>query len=119
MQDYPKHIKRLIREWNAEAHERELRRELTRLDRSFAEWRGGTISSGELAHRIHEWDRGPAHGLDEQYNSRMIDMNVAYAIVVGILSQDEVPPELVQALERPLAFYRDLKERDELRYPEA
>jgi hypothetical protein len=119
MQDYPKHIKRLIREWNTEAYERELRRELARLDRGFAEWRDGNMSSSELARRIHEWDRGPARGLDEQYNSRRVDTNVAYAIVAGILSQDEVPPDLVQALERPLAFYRDLKERDELRYPEA
>jgi hypothetical protein len=45
MSDYPKPIKRLLREYLAEAHERELHRELTKLDRSFAEWRAGKIGS--------------------------------------------------------------------------
>jgi len=53
MRDYPKRIKRLLREYSAEAYERELHRELTKLDRSFAEWRNGDIGSGELSHRIH------------------------------------------------------------------
>ena len=44
-------------------------------------------------------------------------MNAAYAIVTGILDEDEVPAELLEALARPLAFYEDLKQRDELRYP--
>ncbi len=43
--DYPERIERLIREYSAEAHERELHRELTKLDTSFAELRfGGNIT---------------------------------------------------------------------------
>ena len=37
MKPYSKRIKRLLREYSMEAHERELHRELTKLDQSFAE----------------------------------------------------------------------------------
>jgi len=48
MQEYPKKIKKLIREYAAEAHERELHRELTKLDLRFAEWRNERLGSGDL-----------------------------------------------------------------------
>jgi hypothetical protein len=51
-----------------EAYERELHRELTKLDQSFAEWRNGTISSGELSHRIHQYETGPSRELFKHYN---------------------------------------------------
>jgi len=98
MRDYPKRVKRLLREWNMEAHERELHRELIKLDQSFAEWREGKISSGELSHRIHQWDTGPSRELYKRYNSGLREMNVAYAIAVGILEEDNVPVELREAI---------------------
>ena len=115
MRQYPKRIKRLLREWMTEAYERELHRELTVLDERFAEWRSGTISSGELRHRIHEWERGPSRALFKHYNHGPQDMSVAYAIVLGILDEAEVPEGLLEAIGRPLEFFRSLKERDELR----
>lgn len=115
MRKYPKRIKGLIREWMIEAYERELHRELTKLDESFAEWRSGAISSGELNHRIHEWEIGPSRALFKQYDHSSKDMSVAYAIVVGILEEEEVPGELLVAIGRAIAFYRSLQERDELR----
>lgn len=54
MTDYPKPIKKLLRKYLAEAYEAELKRELTKLDRSFAEWRAGKIGSGELSYRVHQ-----------------------------------------------------------------
>ena len=41
MTEYSKHVKRLLRELAAEAYEKELSRELVKLDKSFEEWRGG------------------------------------------------------------------------------
>ena len=41
MHDYPKAIRKLIREYEAQAYERELHQELEKLDRSFAEWAVG------------------------------------------------------------------------------
>jgi hypothetical protein len=40
---------------------------------------------------------------------------VAYAIVVGILDEEEVPEELLKAIGGAIEFFRSLQERDELR----
>ena len=87
MLDYPKHIKKALRQLMAVAYERELQRELAKLDRSFTAWRDGHITSGELDHRVHQYDTGPARRLFKQYNDGRPDLNVAYAIVVGILER--------------------------------
>ena len=115
LRQYPKRVKRLIREWMTEAYERELHRELTVLDESFAEWRRGAIGSGELSHRIHKWERGPSRALFKHYNHDPQDTPVAYAIVLGILDEEEVPEGLLEAISGPLEFFRSLQERDELR----
>ena len=117
MTEYPKRIKRLLREAATAAHERELHRELGKLDHSFTEWRSGAISSGELSHLVHQYETGPSRELFNRYNSGQANLNVAYAIVTGILDESQVPPELLQALSTPLDFFRSLKERGELREP--
>jgi hypothetical protein len=86
--------------------------------RSFAEWRNGLIGSDELSQRVHRYETGPARELYKRYNDGPPDMTVAYAIVTGILQLDEVSPELLEAIERPLGFYQMLKERGELREPD-
>ena len=117
MSEYPKHIKRLLREYNTAAHEQELHRELGKLDQSFTEWRSGALNSAELSHLVHQYETGPSRELFSRYNSGQSDLNVAYAIVAGILDESQVPPELLQALSTPLDFFRSLKERGELREP--
>ena len=117
MKEYSKRIKRLLREYSMEAHEQELHRELTKLDANFDEWRDGVIDSIELDHRVHKYKIGPARQLFKRYNDGQADMNVAYAIAVGILDEDKVPEELLEAIKGPLAFYQDMKERNELRFP--
>jgi hypothetical protein len=117
MAELSKAIKRLLREYLTQAYERELHRELTKLDQSFAEWRASKISSGELNHRVHEYEAGPSHQLYRQYNSSEAEMIVAYAIITGLLSRDEIAPEVLSALEKQLDFYQSLKERGELKEP--
>jgi len=114
MSEYPRRIKRLLREWMIEAYERELHRELVGLEASMAEWRSGDISSGEMSHRIHEWEKGPSRALFRQYNRGPQDMSVAYAIVVEILDEEEVPAELLEAIKGPMEFFRSMQERGEL-----
>lgn len=109
--------KNLLHEWKCNAHERELYRELTRLDERFAAWRRGEISSGELAVRVHEFDAGPGRELFKRYNEGDQGLNVAYAIVAGILDEREVPPELLKELASQITFFKELKERGELRLP--
>lgn len=115
MKTHSKRIKRLLREYKAEAHERELHRELTKVEASFAEWRRGSISSGELDHRIHKYKTGPARKLYKRYNYGEIDLAVAYAIVSGVLGEDEVPAELLEAISGPIGFYRSWQEEGRLR----
>ncbi len=108
---YSKTVKRMLRQWITEAYERELHRELTKLEASFKEWREGAISSGELSYRIHQYERGASREWYKKYNSRMDDL-------VGILSEDEVPVELREALARPIEMFRQMKERGQLREPD-
>jgi hypothetical protein len=115
MQTYSRKIKRMLNQYLAEAYERDLHREVTKLDQSFTEWREGNISSRELSQRIHQYERGPSRELFEQYNHGPADMSVAYAIVVGMLDANEMPAELREALSRPIGFYQSLKDRGDLR----
>ncbi|MFZ2169346.1 MAG: hypothetical protein WAW61_06855 [Methylococcaceae bacterium] len=117
MQQYPKNIKRLLREYMVEAYERELHRELAKLDQSFAEWRDGKLGSGELSYRVHQYESGPSRELYKKYNYSPHDANVAYAIVTGILKRDEIPVEFLQAISNLLVFYESLKVEGELKEP--
>jgi hypothetical protein len=117
MSDYPKPIRRLLREYMGQAYEKELFRELTKLDQSFAEWREGKIDSGELSHRLHQYEVGPARELYKLYSDTPPDLAVAYAITAGILNRGEMPIELLEAIKRPLDFYQSLKDQGELREP--
>lgn len=49
---------------------------------------------------------------------RIIDFNVAYALVTGIINRDEVPQVVQEAIAHHIAFYEDLKARNELRMPD-
>jgi hypothetical protein len=117
MSDHSKSIKRLLRQWMTEAYERELHRELTRLDQTFAEWRAGKMSSGELSYRIHQSETGASRELFKHYNNSPHEMSVAYAVVTGILKREELPADLLEAIERELSFFQELKDRHELREP--
>ncbi len=117
MAEPSKKIKRLLREYLSEAYERELQRELTQIDHSFAEWRASKISSGELSARIHQYETGPSRQLYQQYNSGNLEMNVAYAIVTGLLSREEITAEVLAAIERQLDFYKALQAEGKLKAP--
>ena len=109
MGDYSKRIKRLLREYAAEAYERELQRELAKLDASFSKWRSGNIGSGEMSYRIHQYEKGPSRELYKKYNHGEDAFNVAYAIVTGILESEAIPEDLISAIEKNINFYQMLK----------
>ncbi len=111
MPDYPKSVKRSLRELAGVAYEEEMRRALRQLAESFDAWRAGEIDVWDLDRRIHKYHNGPARELYKQYNESRVDMLVAYAIMRGIISQETVPTELGPYLERPLAFYRSMEQR--------
>jgi len=119
MGNYSKRVKRMLREYAAEAYEFELQRELTKLEMSFSEWRSGIISSGEMSHRIHQYEKGPSRELYKKYNDGEDAFNVAYAIVTGILEREKTPSVLISALEKEINFYQMLKAKGDLKEPGA
>jgi len=44
----------------SEAYERELHRELSKLEGSFRQWQNEEIGSGELSYRLHQYEVGPS-----------------------------------------------------------
>jgi hypothetical protein len=120
MQNLPKPIKRVLRQLMDVAYERELHRELEKLEQSFAAWRKGTISSFELNELIHKHHDGPSRELWSRYrNVRAADMLVTSAVVEGLIKEEEVPVEVLATISRQLAFYRSWQEREAPHEPEA
>jgi hypothetical protein len=114
MREYPKPIKRLIREYAARAYEAELGQVLSELEAEFTRWRSGEFSAGELSDRIHTYHQGPARELWSRYNARIDDTLVAHAIASGLLPRETIPAELLAALQPILAFYeREGSEREQ------
>ena|SRR5215213_6544645 len=105
MREYSKRLQRLIREYASRAYEAELSRALGELEQQFAAWRSGQISAGELSDCVHAFTRGPARELHQRYNANLNDMQVAHAIVTGLLPRDDLPAELLEALQPVIAFY--------------
>lgn len=106
MRDYPKPIKKALRELSGEAYERELRHELGKLDKSFDAWRRGELSSSELNERIHDYETGPAREMFKRYNSGLPDVNVASAVAVGILAGQEIPVDVLNAIEDMITLFK-------------
>ena len=105
MREYSKRVKRLIREYASRAYEAELSWALGALEQQVATWHSGQISAGELSDRIYTFARGPARELHQRYNANLDDMQVAHAILTGLLPRDTIPAELLEALKPIIAFY--------------
>ncbi|EEF59633.1 hypothetical protein [Pedosphaera parvula] len=99
MREPTKSEKRKLRELSMQAHEEELRRALLPVDALFDEWKQGKVSSGELAIRIHDWDRGPAFDLYKKYNYGELQLNVAWAVAHGVLDSQKLGPQLLEMLQ--------------------
>ena len=105
MPTYPPRIKRLLREYAAQAYEAELNQVLEALAQQFTAWQTGQLSASDLTQHIHNFHRGPARELWNRYNAGIDDMHVAYALVTGLLKRDELPAELLEHLQNAIAFY--------------
>jgi hypothetical protein len=106
--EFSKRMRGVLRQLAAMAHERELHGLLKPLDAAFAQWRKGEMDSGDLVAKVDDFAKGPARRrLAQRYSIESImHMNVAQAIVRGLLTPEEVPAEVHVALERAIEFYR-------------
>jgi hypothetical protein len=100
MGNYPKHIKKELRQLADLLYERELNEALSRLDAFFAAWREEKISPFLLSKKIHEFHQGEARELYVKYVlSKFEDLLVARGMVSGQLKEGEVKPEVREAVQ--------------------
>ncbi len=104
--DLTKSQRRRIRELAGTAYDRELSRELGKLEHDFTLWRRGEIDAHELSDRIHRFHQGPNRRLFSIYTGSDLEMAVAAAIARGTVTEDEATAEVVDLLRGSIEFAR-------------
>ena len=89
------------------AYDRELGRELTRLEAAFSEWRAGRLTARDVSAAIHAFHDGVARDLWVLYNRVDPTSTVPRAVAAGLLADSEVPAALLAKLQNALEYYRD------------
>jgi hypothetical protein len=105
MQEVPKRIKRLVREWAGIAHDRELHKALSELRVQFDRWERGEIDSFDLNELVHRFHQDSSREIWKRYATTHLEPTVASAVVAGVLRKEELPAELVQHIEGLIEFY--------------
>jgi hypothetical protein len=106
MQDTPKRIKRLVRDWAGIAHDRELGQALADLRAAFDRWQRGEMSAVELNDVIHRFHDGVSRDIWKKYATNHLEPAVAFAVATGILRREELPPALLQHIAGLVEFYK-------------
>ncbi|MCL7489601.1 MAG: hypothetical protein M8357_15655 [Desulfobulbaceae bacterium] len=97
-----KSTKKRLKQLTAIAHGRELTAALKELRPSFGDWQDGEIDSFELNDRIHTFHQETSREIWKRYiPGTPSGMQVARALALGFLTEEEVGQELVEKL-RPL-----------------
>ena len=97
-----KHLRQLA----AIAYDRELGRELTRLETSFMDWRAGRLNPHDVSAAIHAFHDGVARDLWVRDNRVDPSSTVPRAIATGLVAESEVPSALLTKLQNALEYYR-------------
>jgi hypothetical protein len=105
MREVPKQIKRLVREWAAIAHDRDLRKSLSELRAQFDRWDGDEIDSFELNELVHRFHQDAARDIWKRYSTGHLEPAVASAVAAGVLRKEELPAELLQHIAGLIEFY--------------
>jgi hypothetical protein len=105
MQDLPKHLKRLVREWAHIAHDRELREALADLRGQFGRWERNEIGSFDLNDLVHQFHDGVSREIWKRYATNHLEPAIASAVVAGILRKEELPPDLLKHISNLIEFY--------------
>src|SRR6266566_884905 len=107
MQEVPKQIKRLVREWAGIAHDRDLRKALSELRLQFDRWDRGEIDSFELNDLVHRFHEDRAREIWRRYATTHLEPAVASAVAAGMLRKEELPAELLRHIAGLIEFYED------------
>ena len=109
---YPKQMRKTLRELAALAYERELGNHLAELRTGFSEWVEHKISAHELSDRIHQFHDGPSRDLFSVNQKFKPDFLVSRAIALGVLTENEVPSDIREALSTQIESLKSLTEND-------
>lgn len=105
---YPEPIQQQLRDLAGIAYERELVAALETLALDLDRWRAGDLDPWGLSESIHEFYLGPNRELFNKYaNSAFPDLLVASALTRGLLSKEEVAPEVLPYLEEAMEVLAD------------
>ena len=117
MQEVPKRIKRLVREWAGIAHDRELRKALDELRVQFDRLERGDINAFEIT-SCASIPSGHVPGDLEEYATTHLEPAVASAVAAGVLRKG-LPAELAQHIAGLIEFYESISlHREQLRTAE-
>jgi hypothetical protein len=105
MQEVPKRIKRLVREWAGIAHDRDLRKALGELRAQFGLWERAEIDSFELNERVHRFHEDTSREIWKRYATTHLEPAVAAAVATGVLNREELPAELLQHINGLIEFF--------------
>jgi hypothetical protein len=105
MQDVPRRIRQLVREWAGIAHDRDLRKALGELRIQFGRWERGEISSFELNDFIHQFHDGTSREIWKRYATSHLEPAVASAVASGVLGKQEIPRELLDHIAGLIEFF--------------
>jgi hypothetical protein len=105
MQDPPKTVKRLVREWAAIAHDRELGRALLELRTQFDRWQRGDITAADLNALIHHFHEGTSREIWKRYATNHLEPAIGSAVAAGILRREELPDQLLKHVDKLIEFY--------------
>ena len=94
MQEVPKRIKRLVREWAGNAHDRDLRKALSELRAQFDRWDRGEIDSFELNELVHRFHQDTAREIWKRYATTHLEPAVASAVLPACFAKKNYPPNL-------------------------
>lgn len=106
MDEIPQHLHHILSELAAEAHERELRPHLEALCEHVEAWQDGDMTGRLLSAHIVSFHEGPGSDLRKRYGEVSAHgYAVARALRNGVLSGDDVPKEVREALRGYIKFY--------------
>ncbi len=109
MQKFSKSEKKHLRELAALAYERDVAKSLSNIASKFDEWKNGKISALQLNEALHEYDRGESREVWSRYDSNQFDIQVAGAIVRGLLTENEAGKEVVTLLSNQIQFLKSMQ----------
>ena len=107
MEQFTKRDRKELRSLAGIAYERELGRELEKLEPKFAEWRAGRCSPFDVSDSIHEFHDHAARQLWKIYTYSHPEITVPRAVALGVLADAEISPTVYAKVRDRVGFYRD------------